>query len=218
MAVITISRQFGAGGRTLGQMVAEKLNYNFLDDAVIQELSKRVRATRESIIDMENIAGGLFSKIVCTMLSREYMERLAGEKSGYIDEVIYVEKLREVITDLARQDNVILLGRGSQFILADHENTFHFLLVADKAQRIKFMQRRYNMSDSRAYQEVLGGEKRRRHIYAKLGATEYNSPHHYHMVLNMSRLTLEQAADQIVALTVPEKANLRQKTAGDASK
>ena len=200
MDVITISRHFGAGGRTLGQMVAEKLNYRFLDDAVIQELSKRIRVTKESVAEMEEIAGGLFSKIVSTMLSRRYMERLAGESSGYIDEVIYAEKLKEVITDLARQDNIILLGRGSQFILAERENTFHFLLVADKEQRIKFMQRRYNLSDSKAYQEVLGGEKRRKNVYAKMGCTNFNDPETYHMVLNMGRLTLEQAMKQIVHL------------------
>ncbi len=200
MAVITISRQFGAGGRTLGQMVAEKLNYRFLDDAVIQELSKRIRVTKESVAEMEEIAGGLFSKIVSTMLSRRYMERLAGESSGYIDEVIYVEKLKEVINDLAKQDNIILLGRGSQFILAERENTFHFLLVADKEARIKFMQRRYNLSDTKAYQEVLGGEKRRKNVYAKMGCTNFNDPETYHMVLNMSRLTLEQAVNQIVHL------------------
>lgn len=200
MAVITISRHFGAGGRTLGQMVAEKLNYRFLDDAVIQELSKRIRVTKESVAEMEEIAGGLFSKIVSTMLSRRYMERLAGENAGYIDEVIYVEKIKEVITDLARQDNIILLGRGSQFILAERENTFHFLLVADKEQRIKFMQRRYKLSDTKAYQEVLGGEKRRKNVYAKLGCTNINDPENYHLVLNMSRLTLEQAMKQIVHL------------------
>ena len=203
MAVITISRQFGAGGRTLGMMVAESLGYTFMDDAVIQELSKRIRVTKESITDMENIAGGLFSKIVSTMISRKYMERLAGETSGYIDEVIYVEKLQEVITDLAKRDNVILLGRGSQYILADREDTYHFLLVADKAQRIKFMQRHYKLSDSKAYQEVLGGEKRRKNLYAKLGATTYNDPLSYHMVLNMSRLSLEEAKKQIVSLVTP---------------
>lgn len=200
MAVITISRQFGAGGRTLGQMVAEKLNYKFLDDAVIQELSKRIRVTKESITEMEDIAGGLFSKIVSAMLSRGYMERLAGENSGYIDEVIYVDKLKEVITDLAKQNNVVLLGRGSQFILAERENTYHFLLVASKEQRIQFMQRRYKLSDNKAYNEVLGGEKRRKNVYAKMGCTNYNDPETYHMVLNMGRLSLEQAMDQIVSL------------------
>ncbi len=203
MAVITISRQFGAGGRTLGQIVAEKLNYKFLDDAVIQELSKRIRVTSESIADVEKIAGGLFSKIVSTMISRNYMERLAGERSGYIDEVIYVEKLKEVITDLAKQDNVVLLGRASQFILADTEDTYHFLLIADMAQRIRFMQRQYKLSESKAHQEVLGGEKRRNNLYARMGASNYNNPELYHLVLNMSRLTMEQAEHQIVSLVRP---------------
>lgn len=200
MTVITISRQFGAGGKTLGSMIAEKLNYQFLDDDVLQELSKRTRVSKESVADMENIAGGLFSKVLSTMLSKNYMERIIGEKSGYIDEDIYVETLKKVITDLAGQDNVVLLGRGSQYILAEHENTFHFLLIADKAQRIKFMQRHYRISDKQALHAVQAGEKRRKHVYKKLGATTYDDPSVYHMVLNMSRLTLEEALTQIVTL------------------
>jgi cytidylate kinase len=200
MTVITISRQFGAGGRTLGMMVAEKLNYKFLDDTVIQELSARLKVSRESVTDIENIAGGLFSKIVSTMLSRSYMERICGDEAGYIDENIYIEKLKEVIIDLAKQDNIILLGRGSQYILASQENTYHFLLVADMAQRIRFMQEHYKMTDSKARQAVLGGEKRRQNVYAKLGMTTYDDPLNYHMVLNMSRLTLEQAKNTIINL------------------
>ncbi len=200
MAVITISRQFGAGGRTLGAMVAEKLNYQFLDDDVLQELSKRTRATKESVADMENIAGGLFSKVISTILSKNYMERIIGVNSGYLDEDIYVETLKAVITDLAQKDNVVLLGRGSQYILAGHENALHFLLIADKAQRIRFMQRHYRISDKQALHAVQAGEKRRNNVYKKLGATSYDDPSVYHMVLNMSRLTLEEALTQIVTL------------------
>lgn len=200
MAVITISRQFGAGGRTLGEMVAEKLDYTFLDDAVIQELSERVGVTKESIADMEKNGRGFFPTILSSMLGRSYMERLAKEKSGYIDEVIYVDKIQEVINDLAAQDNVVLLGRGSQFILSGHPEAIHVLLVADKEQRIKFMQRKYNLSESQAYHEVQAGEKRRKHVYAKMGCTNYDDPHSYHMVLNMSRLSIEEAASQMILL------------------
>ena len=200
MAVITISRQFGAGGRTLGAMVAERLNYQFLDDTIIQELSHRIRVSENSVVDMEKIAGTFFSKIVSTMLPRSYMERIPGEKSGYIDEAIYVETLKELIVELAKKDRVVLLGRGSQYILSQQENAFHFLLIADMEQRIRFMQRRYKMSDNRARQQVFGGEKRRRNVYAKLGATTFDDPATYHMVLNMSRLDLEEAVEAISTL------------------
>lgn len=201
MAVITIARQFGAGGRTLGQMLARELDYQFLDDIIIQELAKRVKVSEQSVKDMEKSAGSMFSRIISSALSRDYMERLTGEDIGYIDENIYVETLREVIREIADRDNVILLGRGSQYILKDHPNAFHFLLVAGKEERIRFIQKSYKFSDEKAYQAVIAGEKRRKNLYSKFGKTDYNDPQLYHMVINTSRLDLQQAAAQILLLT-----------------
>lgn len=203
MAVVTIARKFGAGGRTLASRIAERLNYQFLDDAIIQELSQRARVSKNSIKDIERSAGGLLSKVISSTLSRGYMERLTGERFGYIDEEVYVEKLQEVITELAAEDNVVILGRGSQYILAEQENAYHFLLVAEREDRIKFMQRYYNYSDEKAYQAVINGERRRKNLYAKFGKKNYNSASMYHMVLNMSRVSLEQAEDQIYMLVAP---------------
>lgn len=200
MAVITISRQFGAGGRTLGKMIAKQLNYEFLDDVIIQELAKRTKVTKESVLDMEKSAGSFFSKLIAGALSRSYMERLLGRDIGYIDENIYVEKLKEVVQELAANDNLVLLGRGSQYILADRQNTFHILLIADKAERIAFMQKQYRFSDDRAYQAVLAGQKRRSNLYAKFGKTDYNAPELYDMVVNTGKLSLEQATALICTL------------------
>lgn len=200
MAVITISRHFGAGGRTLGGMVAEKMGYEFLDDAVIQELSKKIGMTKESIASMEKDSSGFFSKIISNMFGRNYMERLSGEKSGHVDEILYLDKLQEVINYLASQDNVVLLGRGSQFILSGHPEAIHFLLVADYAQRMEFLERQYNLTDSQARNEILAAEKRRKHLYSKMGCSTYDDPHSYHLVLNMGRISLEEAAEQIVLL------------------
>jgi cytidylate kinase len=200
MAVVTISREFGAGGRTLGEMISKRLQYEFLDDAVIQELATRLGVTKDSIANMEKKNAGFFASILSKMFHRNYMERLATGTSDYVDEDIYLDKLEEVIEDLAARDNVVLLGRGSQFVLAGHPEAIHFLLVADRTHRIHFLQRNYNLSESQARQEVLAGEHRRKHVYAKMGCTAYDDPLNYHMVLNTSRLSLEVVAQQMVML------------------
>ncbi|MFZ5564676.1 MAG: AAA family ATPase [Thermodesulfobacteriota bacterium] len=197
MAVITISRQFGAGGRTLGIRLAKKLKYQFLDDAVIQELSKRARVTTNAVKDIERSGGTMFSKIISSMLSKDYMERLTGDRIGYIDEDIYVAKLKEVITEFARMDNVVILGRGGQYILQDMENAFHVELIANKKDRIKFMQQHYKYSDYKALQAVRDGEKRRKALYAKLKKKDYEHPDLYHVVINTSRVSIDQAVDII---------------------
>ncbi|MDY6832399.1 MAG: cytidylate kinase-like family protein [Thermodesulfobacteriota bacterium] len=200
MAVITISRQFGAGGRTLGVMVAKKLGYQFLDDAVIQELAKRARVSPSTIKSIERSAGTLFSKLISSTLSKGYMERLTGEKIGYMDEDIYVEKLWEVITEFAKKDNLVILGRGGQYILQEMENAYHIELIADKKDRIDFMKRHYKFTDSQALQAVRDGEKRRKNLYAKLGKKDFDRPCIYHLVINMSKIPLDKGLKLICDL------------------
>ncbi len=200
MAVITISRQFGAGGRTLSKMIAEKLNYQFLDDQILQEIARQAKVSKNTVISMERIAGGPMSRFISTLLSRNYMERITGKDRGYMDEDVYVEALYEVMQKFAAQDNVILTGRGGQYILENFTNTFHILLVASKTDRIDFMKRHYDLTDTKAASAVTAGEKRRTSLYRKIGKEDYNDPLHYHMVLNMSRISLETGVDLVCRL------------------
>jgi cytidylate kinase len=197
MAVITISRQFGAGGRSMGKMVAQRLNYLFEDDAVIQEIAKKANVSKSSVKGHEQSAGSLISRILSTIVDSSYMERLSGGKVGYLDEDIYVETLTEVITEFAQRDNVVLLGRASQYILQNTENAFHLLMVAEETDRINFIQKNYNLSPVKARQTVEQGDKRRRNLYSKFAKTGYDAPTLYHMCLNMSRISIDRAVDLV---------------------
>jgi cytidylate kinase len=200
MAVITISRHFGAGGRTLGQQVAQRLGYLFEDDAIIQEIARKVKVTPGSVKGHERTAGSLISRMLTSVVSRSYMERLTGENIGYMDEEVYVETLTEVIAEFAKRDNVVLLGRASQFILKDTENVFHILMVAQEPDRIKFMQDNYSLSAEKARQAVKDGDRRRRNLYAKFAKSGYDDPMLYHMCLNMSRISMDRAVDLVCGL------------------
>jgi cytidylate kinase len=200
VAVITISRQFGAGGRTLGEMIAKELDYLFLDDLLIQEIADQAQVSTDSVISMERTAGGTISKVISGMLSRNYMERILGAGKGYLDEQIYVELLQKIIVEFALQDNVVLLGRGGQYVLQDFEGAYHILLVAKWPDRIKFMQRFYDVSDAKASKVVKQGDTKRYNLFKKFGRTDYDQPYLYHLVLNMSRLSLEQALRKVVFL------------------
>ena len=200
MSVITISRQFGAGGRTLGEMMAKKMGYQFHDDLIIQELAEKARVSIDSIKSMERTAGSTFSKLISRMFSQNYMERIIGADKGYLDEKIYVDLLHEIITKIALQDNVVLIGRGGQYILQNVNGTYHILLVASWEDRIKFMQQFYNMSDAKAEKAVKQGEARRANLYKNFGKEDYDQPYLYHLVLNMSRLSLEQALREVMVL------------------
>jgi len=195
MSVITISRQFGAGGKTLGDMVAQKLGYTFLDDQIIQMIAVQAKVSPKWVKSVENEAGGTLLKFITGMGRKSFLQRISGE--GYMDEEIYVDLLHKIILQIAEEDNVVILGRGGQYILRDFEKAFHVLLIADRHHRIKFMETHYNFTQPQAERVVDRQEKRRINLYKKFGKEDFDQPNLYHLVLNMSRLSLEEAMAHI---------------------
>lgn len=203
MAVITISRQFGAGGKTLGEMISKKMNCPFIVDEIIQMLAIKAKVSTHCVEDLEKEAGGKLLKFITTLVSRTYVERILDDKRGYIDEEIYVDLLHKIIRQLAEKGSCIILGRGSQYILKDYKDVYHVLLISDRAHRIKFMQEHYNLSPKEAIQVIEKEEKRRTNLYRKFGKEDYDHPHLYDLVLNMSKIDLEKAVDIVCNLVFP---------------
>jgi cytidylate kinase len=202
MAVITISRQFGAAGKTMGKIIAKKLGYTFVDNDIIQMVAEKTKVSTDWVRSMEKEAGNKLLKFMSGLVSKSFMERVLEDKRGYIDEEIYVDALHTIIAQIADEGNAVILGRGSQYILKDREDVFHLLLVADREDRVKFMEEHYDLTPKQADQVVSNEEKRRVNLYRKFGKEDYDQPYLYHMVLNMSRLTLEKATE-LVCSQVP---------------
>lgn len=197
MPVITISRQFGAGGLTLGKQLGEMLNFTFIDNEVISLISQKARVSKDWVKGIEKEAGGKLHQFISHLIPRGLVDRILDDQRGYIDEEIYIHLLDQIIRQLAEKDNCIILGRGGQYILKDHPDTIHILLIADKDDRVHFMETHYNLKPSQATQVVNAEDKRRINLYRKFEKSDYDLPHHYHLTLNMSKLTLKAAAEII---------------------
>ena len=194
MAVITISRQFGAGGKTLGKMIADKLGYTFADDDIIQMVAEMANVSPHWVESVEKEAGGKLSRIISSMVSKRLVDRILKNESGYIDEKLYLDYLVVIIAQIAEEGNVVIIGRGCQYILRDHPDAFHVLLINDFDSRVKFMQENYDLTPSKALQVVNSEDKRRFNLYRKLGKTDYDDPSLYHLVIHTGRLPLPDAA------------------------
>jgi cytidylate kinase len=200
MGIITISRQFGSGGKTLGEMVAKKLRYSFVDNKIIQMVAKKAKVSTHWVESIEKEAGGKLLKFIDSIVSKRLIEMVLDEKRGHIDEEIFIDMLNKIINQLADEGNVIILGRGGQYILRDREDAFHVLLIAHKKDRVKFMEEHYELSHKQALQAVNREDKRRINLYRKFGNEDYDHPDLYHLVLNMTKINLEKASKLIVEL------------------
>lgn len=200
MAVITISRQFGAGGKTLGQMLAKELEYEFADNDILSKVAEMANVSTHWVETVENEAGGRLSRFISKMVSKPMVDRILKDERGYIDEEIYLDYLVLIIAQIADEGNVVVLGRGSQYILDDHPEAYHVLLIDEYENRVQFIEDNYDLPNSKAAAWVNKEDKRRRNLYQKFGKTDYDDPFLYHLVLNMGRFTIAEACRQILRL------------------
>ena len=200
MAVVTISKQPGAGGEALGTMIADKLGYTYADRDVIQMIAKAANVSPEWVETFENEAGTKLSRFIEMMVSQRWMDRVLADERGYLDEKIYLDYLVLMIAKLADEGDVVIAGRGSQYILDDHPDAFHILLINSEENRIQFVMSHYNLSKKKALQYIQNEDKRRTNLYKRIGKTDYENPALYDLVLNMSKYDLDSALEAVYGL------------------
>lgn len=200
MSIITISRQYGAGGRTIGEKVAQKLNYAFFDNELIQMVSEKANVSEDTVASFEKEKYGKFQEFISGMMPKRLVDFIRHGGNESIEEEIYVDLLKDIIRKIAAEGNAVIIGRASQYILKDVEDAYHVFVVAERNDRVKFMQENYDLSPFQADQAVTWDDKRRDNLYRKFGKTDYEKPLHYRLILNMSKLDVDMAVDLICEL------------------
>ena len=200
MAVITISRQYGAGARTIGEKVAKKLKYSFYDNELIQMVAEKARVSEKTVKSFEKEKHGKFQDFISGIMPKRLVDFIRFGKNEMIEEVIYVDHLKNIIRKIAEEDKAVIIGRASQYILKGYENVYHVLVVAERNDRVKFMEENYDLTPFQADQAVTWDDKRRANLYRKFGKTDYELPYHYQLVLNMSKLNVAKAVELICEL------------------
>jgi cytidylate kinase len=194
MAVITISRQFGAGANALGKMLAEKFGYTFAGREIIQQIADKAQVSTDFVLSVEKEAGTRLSRFMTRIISsRGIVDKILKDDSGYIDEKLYLDYLVLTIVQIADEGNAVIMGRGSQYILKGHPDAFHILLIDDVENRVRRVGAREKLSRDAAVRRIALEDKRRLSLYHRLGKQDYDNPGLYHLVLNMSRLDLPKA-------------------------
>lgn len=205
MPVITVSRQFGSGGHTLAKIMADKLGYKFIYEEIIETLAEKANVSTASIkaFESEGVDG---LKNAGRLSPKRFIQRIFDSQRKYMDGETYVRLLSEIIPRLAERGDIVFVGRGAQFILKDRLDTLHILCVAEKADRVRFMQEHYNLSAADAESAVTRQSKRRMKLLKLFHHEDYDQPYYYDLVLNLSRLSMDQAVSLVIKLVEARKA------------
>lgn len=201
MAVITVSRQIGAGGWALAKRVSEKLGYRYVDEMMIKEVADKVGVTAEDVRALEKDGATKLMKFLDRVVSRDFIDRLLSDKYGYVDEGRYVDVVTAIIKELHGQGNVVIVGRGGQFILNGYNNVWRILLVDDLKNRVRNVMETYRLKEKDAEKFIRVRDRIRTNFLSFFADKEsHDDPLSYDLVLNMKKIGMEKAEQFILAL------------------
>ena len=186
--VITISRQFGSGGRTIGRQVAEKLGIPCYDQELIEQLAEKSGFTKEYIKEHSEYTerGG--------WLANALSGRAAGGMTN--QDHIWVAQ-RELILELAAKGPCVMVGRCADYILqgqADCLNVFIHASMENRAERIVKM---YGERDDAPEKRLRDKDKRRKAYYQFYTDTEWGRAENYHVALDSGALGIDTCVELI---------------------
>ena len=202
MSVITISRPFGSEGKMLGRRLADTLGYYYADEDIIERAVVEVYLSSEGKKIFEAEPGDKLKRFISRLnpFGTSLMELPLSDKERHIDGFKYVELLNLIIPKIANDGNAVIVGRGGQYILHDVDDTYHLLLFATNESRIKYIENDYRISRARTLQVLKRMEKRRANLYSYFNRKDYDNPNLYHLVLNMTLLSVDQAEEIVYRL------------------
>jgi cytidylate kinase len=202
MSVITISRQFGAGGKTLGRRLADALGYYYADEDIIERAVMEVYLSSDGEKIFEGEPGAKLRRFISRLnpFGTSLMELTLSDKERHINGIKYVELLNLIIPKIAADGNAVIVGRGGQYILHDFDDTYHLLLIANREDRIKFIENHYRSSREKTIKILKRMDKRRANLYGHFGKKDYDDPTLYDLILNMSLLSIDKAGELVSKL------------------
>ena len=192
MAVICISRQFGAGGKTLAERLAKRLGYDMTDQELVSRAAKETGHADEWV-DTTGREVGLTKGFTASLTSSNFMARLLGQPGADDNTIKLAELFKKYIPEIAARDKVIFLGRGSQFILPNGPPYLKILLVASDETRVNFMMKTYNLDRNEAEKVIRDWEKNRSAFLCRFTSKDHNDPSLYDLVINASVVNLDLA-------------------------
>lgn len=192
-SIITISREFGSGGKAIGKMVAERLGYKFYDAEIIDKVVKSSGLAKEIVEKYDEYATHKNSLLYNIAINA------AGNYNGLsIANQVQIAQMG-VIKQIAEEGNCVIIGRGADYILREREDCLHVFVRADIPFKAKRVLDIYGETDQRIESRLDDMDVRRRVFYRSFAMREWGVIENYNMMLDSSALGLDKCAALICA-------------------
>lgn len=193
--IITISREFGSGGRSIGKAVAETLNIPYYDKELIKQVAQKTGFAEEYVENAGEYAPG---KSIFSYLSFGTGRSDAMGGMNVSDYLWCMQ--RQTILDITEKESCVIVGRCADFILKDNPDAFHVFVHANPAFRAERIVRLYGESEKKPEERLDEKDTKRSVNYKHFTGREWGKCQNYHLALDSSVLGIDRCVSLIVEL------------------
>ena len=190
--IITISREFGSGGRFIGEEVAKKLGIAYYDKNVINEIAEKSGLSPEYIQENAELSPkkGMFAY---ALAGRD----ITGKS---VEDMVY-EAQRKVILELAKKGPCVIIGRNADYILKDRDDVLNVFIHGNMPEKTQRIIRLYNVDEKKAVKMMADTDKRRMTNYNFYTEQKWGMAGNYTLALNSSVLGYDMCQKIIMDCT-----------------
>ncbi len=226
MTVVALGGLPGGGARRMGPILAERMGADYVDRLILTNVARHVGATVEALHQREErppTRGERFTRFLQRVLERSAVTGAGGDpyfgpgvaaflteeyedlpeptvtRGHELEDEKYIDGMRRAISDLATDENIVMVGRGSYIILHDVPNVLRVGIEAHTDDRIATIMRRERLTLEQATQTLAGRDLAREYFFNRFFDIEDpDDPEHFHFVINTSEVRQDYAIDMIM--------------------
>lgn len=201
--VITINRELGSGGRTIGRILAEKLGVPFYDKALIKALEAKYQLNTDEIERLKTRKRSWWADFKRVMTVGEEAANSNAYYTGADADLLTTDALfkaeKEILLGIAEDESCVIAGRSAFFILNGHPNHLSVLIQAPIEYRVERLMNKNNMTWKDAMKTINKVDKMRDEYVKNYANTSRYDTRNYDLVINRAGKTEEQVADLILS-------------------
>jgi cytidylate kinase len=202
--VITINRELGSGGRTVGEKLAAKLGVQFYDKALIKALEEKYNLSVEEIENLKGRNHSWWADFARSFFLAERAKTMYYSNPSALDEpdVLTTDEMFEteqkVLQEIAEEESCIIAGRLGFHVFRNHPNHLSILIQAPMEQRIERVMQKQSLSREEAEKVIKKVDKMRENYVKKYAQTSRYDTRNYDLVISMAGQTEDDVVDLIM--------------------
>jgi len=200
--VITINRELGSGGRTVGRLLAEKLGVEFFDKAHVRAIEEKFNLTIDEIERLKGKKDSWWTDFMRVgsighgISYTPYERWKDGPQEPTTENVFKAEK--EILLGIAEEESCVIAGRLGFSVFKNHPNHFSIFIQASMPYRLERVMRKQGLSEADAKNVIEKVDKMREEYVKKFSGTSRYDTRNYNLVISMDGKTEEQVVDIIL--------------------